>query len=97
MIAVSRRAAAARALLRDQNSAAIRATQHRQFRDNVKLSETSITQLDNAGREFKKIYATGRRELEQEFGKSMRYKSIRELASGERSEAGLADEPAIGI
>jgi len=83
MIAISRRAAAARELLRDQNSAAIRATLHRQFRENVKRSETSVTQLDNDGRAFKKTYATGRRELEHEFGKSMRYKSIREMASGE--------------
>lgn len=83
MIAISRRAAAARDLLRDQNSAAIRARLHCQFRDNVKTSETSVTQLDNAGREFKKTYATGRRELEHEFGKTMRYKSIRELASGD--------------
>ncbi len=83
MIAISRRAAAARELLRDQNSVAIRATLHRKFRDNVRLSETSVTQLDTAGREFKKVYATGRRELEHEFGKSMRFKSIRELASGD--------------
>lgn len=83
LIALSRRAAAARELLRDQNSAAIRATLHRQFRDNVKTSETSVTQLDNERRAFKKTYATGRRELEHEFGKSMRYKSIRELASGD--------------
>lgn len=83
MIAVSRRAAAARELLREQNSAAIRATLHRQFRNNAKISETSVTQLDSAGREFKKTYANGRRELEHEFGKTMRYKSIRELASGD--------------
>lgn len=83
MIALSRRAAAARDLLRDQNAAAIRATLHRSFRDNVKLSETSVTQLDPAGREFKKVYANGRRELEHEFGKTMRYKSIRELASAD--------------
>jgi predicted DNA-binding WGR domain protein len=83
MIAISRRAAAARELLRDQNAAAIRSTLHRKFRDTVKLSETSVTQLDNNGRAFKKIYANGRRELEHEFGKSMRYKSIRELASGD--------------
>ncbi|WP_247711539.1 AAA domain-containing protein [Qipengyuania aurantiaca] len=83
MIALSRRASAARDLLRDQNAAAIRATLHRQFRDNVKLSETSVTQLDTQQRAFKKVYATGRRELEHEFGKSMRYKSIREMASGD--------------
>ncbi|EAQ28031.1 hypothetical protein NAP1_10568 [Erythrobacter sp. NAP1] len=83
MIAISRRASAAREVVRDQNSAAIRATLHRQFRDNVKISETSVTQLDNDGRAFKKVYANGRRELEHEFGKTMRYKSIRELASGD--------------
>ena len=83
MIALSRRAGAARDMLRDQNSAVIRATLHRKFRDNVKTSETSVTQLDTAGRKFKKTYATGRRELEHEFGKTMRYKSIRELASGD--------------
>lgn len=83
LIAVSRRAAAARELLRDQNSAAIRATLHRQFRDNVKRSEMSVTQLDTSGRAFKKTYATGRRELEHEFGKSMRFRSIRELMSGD--------------
>ena len=42
-----------------------------------------MTQLDNAGRQFKKTYATGRRVLEHEFGKTMRYRSIRDLASGE--------------
>ncbi|WP_240505874.1 AAA domain-containing protein [Erythrobacter colymbi] len=83
MIGLSRRAAAARELLRDQNAAAIRATLHRQFRDNVRISETSVTQLDTAGRELKRIYANGRRELEHEFGKTMRYKSIRELASAD--------------
>ena len=83
MVAISRRAAAAREMLRDHNSSTIRARRHRQFRDNVKRSETSVQQLDTNGRVFKKTYATGRRELEHEFGKSMRYRSIRELASGE--------------
>ena len=83
MVALSRRAAAARARLGEQNAAAIRAVRHRQFRGNVKRSETSVTQLDTDGRAFKKTYATGRRELEHEFGKSMRYKSIRELTSGD--------------
>lgn len=83
LIAVSRRATVAREALRGLNSAAIRARRQRQFRDRVKVSETSVTQLDTAGRAFKKTYATGRRELEHEFGKSMRHKSIRELASGD--------------
>ena len=49
---------------------------------------------------FKKSYTAGRRELEHEFGKTMRYKSIRDLAAGDtraggaRPQADLADEPA---
>jgi hypothetical protein len=43
----------------------------------------SATQLDTRGKALKKQYATGRRELEHEFGKSMRYRSIRDLADDE--------------
>ncbi|MFK3800110.1 hypothetical protein [Pseudomonas sp. NPDC088444] len=39
--------------------------------------------LDPQAREFKKAYAKGRRELEHELGKTMRYRAIRELASGD--------------
>ena len=45
-------------------------------------------------------YIRGRRELEHEFGKTMRYRSIRDLCRSDagrghpRPEAGLADEPA---
>ncbi|MEI9985755.1 MAG: hypothetical protein WDN69_22780 [Aliidongia sp.] len=42
----------------------------------------STSQLDEAGRQFKKAYAAGRRELEHEFGKTVRYRSVRELAGG---------------
>jgi predicted DNA-binding WGR domain protein len=83
LIAASRRAGAARERLREENSEAIKATLHRLFRDHVKISEQSVTQLDNNARAFKKVYANGRRELEHEFGKTMRYRSIRDLASGD--------------
>jgi predicted DNA-binding WGR domain protein len=83
MIAVTRRAARARELLRGENADAICATLHRNFRDHVKTSETSVTMLDSEGKRFKKRYATGRRELEHEFGKTMRYRSIRDMASGD--------------
>ena len=79
----ARRAARARTLLQADNSATILATNQRNFRDHVKRSTLSVTQLDNAGREFKKVYSTGRRELEHEFGKTMRYRSIRDLADQE--------------
>ncbi|MEN3950512.1 AAA domain-containing protein [Iodidimonas sp. SYSU 1G8] len=79
----ARRAARAKELLHDQNAAAIRALCQRQFLEHVKQSAMSVTQLDGAGRQFKKLYATGRRELEHEFGKTMRFRSIRDLASSE--------------
>lgn len=79
----ARRAARARALLQDDNSAMILAANQQRFREHVKRSTLSVTQLDEAGREFKKAYSTGRRELEHEFGKSMRYRSIRDLADTE--------------
>ena len=66
-----------------RNAALVRAAQHRKFLDNVRRSTLSVAQLDAEGREFRKRYATGRRELEHEFGKTMRYRAIREIASGE--------------
>jgi predicted DNA-binding WGR domain protein len=66
-----------------QNAAAIRASLRKRFRENVQLSMTSATQLEPEQKLFKKAYSTGRRELEHEFGKSMRFKSIRDLAAGD--------------
>jgi predicted DNA-binding WGR domain protein len=86
LISLTRRATRARELMRNENAQAITATLHKQFRDHVKTSEMSVTMLDNAGRAFKKSYATGRRELEHEFGKTMRYRSIRDLAEGETGQ-----------
>lgn len=79
----ARRAARAHELLTDGNATVIRATVHRRFRDHVKRAMLSVSQLDGEGKRFKKRYATGRRDLEHEFGKTMRYRSIRELASGD--------------
>ncbi|WP_454692654.1 AAA domain-containing protein [Achromobacter aloeverae] len=82
-------AQAARALAQGQrellalNAQVVRATLHRQFSEHVRLSALSATQLDADGKVFKKLYATGRRELEHEFGKSMRHRSIRDLADDE--------------
>ncbi|MEO5866237.1 MAG: AAA domain-containing protein [Sphingomonas sp.] len=83
LAASARRAARARTILQDDNAGCIRATGQRRFRDNIRKSTLSVTQLDNDGREFKKVYATGRRELEHEFGKTMRYRSIRDLSDDE--------------
>ncbi|WP_029920122.1 AAA domain-containing protein [Nevskia soli] len=76
-------AAAGQKALLTQNAALIQARRHRLFLDHVRHSQLSTTQLDADGKLFKKQYANGRRELEHEFGKSMRFRSIRELAGGD--------------
>ncbi|MGN6482630.1 AAA domain-containing protein, partial [Luteibacter sp.] len=65
------------------NAQVICASRHQQFAANVHRSALAASQLDGEGKAFKKNYATGRRELEHEFGKSMRYRSIRDLADDE--------------
>lgn len=79
----AQRVARAERLLLERNAAVVRATLHRSFLEHVRQSSLSASQLDSDGKLFKKRYATGRRELEHEFGKSMRYRSIRELAGGD--------------
>ncbi|MGP0173466.1 AAA domain-containing protein [Pseudomonas sp. NCHU5208] len=65
------------------NAQIIKATQQQNFLEQVKRSTLVNSQLDEADKSFKRSYAKGRRELEHEFGKSMRYRAIRELASGD--------------
>ena len=71
-----------RALMKD-NASVIRSTAHHNFRERVQISSMSATQLDATQKQLKKSYSAGRRDLEHEFGKSMRYKSIRDLVAGE--------------
>lgn len=66
----------------DQNARSIRADVGRRFLDDVHVSSLPASQLDPGQKAFKKTYTAGRRDLEHEFGKTMRYKSIRELAAG---------------
>ena len=65
------------------NARVVRAGVRRRFLQNVQRSTLAAAQLDAEGKLFKKSYAAGRRELEHEFGKTMRFKAIRELASGD--------------
>jgi predicted DNA-binding WGR domain protein len=65
------------------NSQYIRASVRQKFARNIELSNTALSQLNNDQRHFKKQYNEGRKILENEFGKSMRYKSIRELSTKE--------------
>lgn len=62
------------------NAQFIRATIRQQFVRNMEVSNMALSQLDRDQKEFKKQYSEGRKILENEFNKSMRYKSIRELA-----------------
>ena len=78
-----RNLAAAERKLLAINARVVRAGVHHRFLRNVQRSTLAASQLDADGKAFKKAYAAGRRELEHEFGKTMRYKAIRELASGD--------------
>ncbi|HUR47167.1 MAG TPA: WGR domain-containing protein [Candidatus Saccharimonadales bacterium] len=65
------------------NARCIRARVRQIFLEHVNISSLPASQLDSKQKEFKKVYSAGRRDLEHEFGKTMRYKSIRELAAGD--------------
>ncbi len=63
------------------NSDYIRATRRQQFLQHYSISNTAAGQLSPEQRLFKKSYAEGRRLLEHEMGKTIRFRSIREMAS----------------
>lgn len=65
------------------NSEYVRAERRQKFLNNYELSNTSNTVLTAEKKQLKKEYTEGRRILEHEMGKTMRYKSIREIASNE--------------
>jgi superfamily I DNA and/or RNA helicase/predicted DNA-binding WGR domain protein/very-short-patch-repair endonuclease len=65
------------------NSEYIRAERRQHFLSHYELSNTSVTGLNPEQRSLKKEYQDGRKILEHEMNKTMRYKSIRELASNE--------------
>ncbi|WP_346320840.1 AAA domain-containing protein [Chitinophaga sp. YIM B06452] len=63
------------------NAQYIRINVGQRFREHVQLSNRALAQVPEEQQEFAKQYAEGRKILENEFSKSMRYKSIRELCS----------------
>lgn len=65
------------------NADYIRAAVRRRFLQNVELSNMASSQLQPEQKQFKKDYTEGRKILENEFNKSMRFKSIRELSARE--------------
>lgn len=68
------------------NAEVVVAGVRRRFLSELAHSELSVTGMSSEDRARKKAFSTGRRELEHEFGKVMRYKSIRDLASGATGE-----------
>ena len=68
------------------NAREIRSRVKRRFQQHVHTAGLPAAQLEPDQKVFKKRYNKGRRELEHEFGKSMRYKSIRDLVAGESGE-----------
>jgi hypothetical protein len=75
------------------DAAVIVARLRTRFRDDVAFAQRSVTGMTPAERERKKLWTTGRRELENEFRKVMRYRSIRDLASGETGAVVAALRP----
>jgi hypothetical protein len=67
----------------EANAAAVLESVRRRFLENVRIASQPHARLTTEQKEFKVAYNRGRRELEHEFGKTMRYKSIRDLAAGE--------------
>lgn len=70
----------------ESNAAEVVDRVQRRFLEHVQLSNLSASKLTDEQKVWKKSYRRGRRGLEHEFGKSMRYKPIRELVSGETGE-----------
>ncbi len=68
------------------NAKEVRERVRRRFLKNVLLTDAAAGTLDAESKKLKKIYSKGRRILEHEFGKKMRYKAIRDLVSGDSGE-----------
>ena len=80
------RALAAAADLRTGTAAAVVERAHQRFAENVAHAEASMAGRSEEDKERKRRYNAGRRLLEREFAKKMRFRSIRELADGEPGE-----------
>ena len=79
--------------LYEADAAVIVGRVRQRFLDEVGHSTRSVTGMSPDERDRKKTWSTGRRELENEFRKVMRYRSIRDLASGETGAVVAALRP----
>jgi hypothetical protein len=69
--------------LHEVNAAILCEEVRRRFLDHVRIAGLPHARLAPEQKEFKTAYNRGRRELEHEFGKTMRYRSIRDLVAGD--------------
>jgi superfamily I DNA and/or RNA helicase len=65
------------------SAAVVRERVCRRFLENVRIASLPHGQLTPEQKEFKTLYNRGRRDLEHEFAKTMRYRSIRDLVAGD--------------
>ncbi len=79
--------------LQRANAEVVKARLRERFAESVAHSQRSVSGMNPADRDRKKTWATGRRELEHEFGKVKAYKSIRQLASGDAGAVVSAMRP----
>ncbi len=77
----------------ESNVEHIRAKIRDEFSDMIRVTESVAAQLTQEEKVQKKLWLAARRILENEFGKSMRYKSIRELAGEETNSLLTALKP----
>lgn len=68
------------------NAAEIRDRVRKRFLQSIRISEQSATTLAASDKVLKQRYSRGRRELEHEFGKQMRFKAIRDLVADESGD-----------
>ncbi len=72
--------------LRRSTAAAIVERTHRRFTDEIAHSDASMAGRSDEDKERKRRYNAGRRLLEREFAKKMRFRALRELADAEPGE-----------
>lgn len=65
------------------NAASVLEMARQRFLEHVHVASLPAASLTEEQKEFKAAFRRGRRELEHEFGKVMRHKSIRDLATGD--------------
>ncbi|MBL4702974.1 MAG: WGR domain-containing protein, partial [Flavobacteriales bacterium] len=70
----------------DLNAEIVKGRVRENFIDHINISSQSASTLSTEQRKFKKSYSAGRKKIEHEFNKVMRYKPIRELVSTESGQ-----------